>query len=61
MWDMQKVTLLLNMTMENKDYGSKRIIFATKMDLSSEEYEHDLKMIKEMIEYLNSEDLTKYE
>ena len=43
------------------DNGSKRIIFATKMDLSSEEYEHDLNMIKEMIEYLNSEDLTKYE
>ena len=41
------------------DNGSKRIIFATKMDSSSEEYEHNLKMIKEMIEYLNVEDLTK--
>lgn len=39
--------------------GSKHIKFATKMDLSSEEYEYDLKMIKEMIEYLNNEELRK--
>lgn len=38
--------------------GSKCIKFATQMDLSSE-YECDLKMIKEMINYLNNEDLTK--
>lgn len=43
------------------DNGSKCIKFATKMDLLSEEYDHDLKMIKEMIEYLNTEDLTNYE
>lgn len=36
------------------DNGEKRIVFATKMDLPSEEYEYDLKMIKEMIEYLNT-------
>lgn len=41
--------------------GSKRIKFATQMDLFSDEYDYDLKMIKEMIEYLNTEDLTKYE
>lgn len=43
------------------DKGAKRIIFTTKIDLPSEEYEYDLKMIKEMIEYLNKERLTKYE
>ena len=43
------------------DNGSKRIVFATKMDLSSEEYEYDLKMIKEMIDYLNKRRLTRYE
>jgi hypothetical protein len=36
-------------------------MFETKTDLPSEEYEYDLKMIKEMIEYLNCEELTKYE
>lgn len=36
--------------------GSKCIKFATKTDLSSEEYEYDLKMIKEMIDYLNNGD-----
>lgn len=39
--------------------GSMHIKFATKMDLSSEEYEYDLKMIKEMIDYLNNEELRK--
>ena len=43
------------------DNGSKCIVFATKMDLSSEEYEYDLTMIKEMIDYLNKRRLTKYE
>ena len=43
------------------DNGAKRIVFAIKMDLSSEEYDHDLKMIKEMINYLNSGELTKHE
>jgi hypothetical protein len=43
------------------DNGAKRIVFATKMNLSSEEYEYDLKMIKEMINYLNKGRLTKYE
>lgn len=43
------------------DNGSMHIKFATKMDLSSEEYEYDLKMIKEMIDYLNCGELTKYE
>lgn len=43
------------------DNGSKHIKFATKTDLSSEEYEYDLKMIKEMIDYLNKGRLTKYE
>lgn len=43
------------------DNGAKCIIFETKTDLPSEEYECDLKMIKEMIEYLNKGRLTKYE
>ena len=43
------------------DNSSKCIKFATKTDLPSEEYESDLKMIKEMIDYLNCEGLTKYE
>ena len=43
------------------DNGSKSIYFATKIDLFSDEYNYDLKMIKEMIEYLNTEDLIKYE
>lgn len=34
--------------------GSKGIIFVTETDLLSEKYEYDLKMIKEMIEYLNT-------
>lgn len=42
------------------DNGAKCIIFATKTDLSSEEYEYDLKMIKEMIDYLNKGKLTRY-
>lgn len=42
------------------DNGAKCIIFTTKTDLSSEEYEYDLKMIKEMINYLNNEKLTDY-
>ena len=42
------------------DNGAKCIIFTTKMDLSSEEYKYDLKMIKEMIDYLNKGKLTKY-
>lgn len=41
------------------DNCSKGIIFVTETDLSSEKYEYDLKMIKEMIEYLNIENLTK--
>lgn len=36
------------------DNGVKRIIFEIKTDLPCEEYEHCLKMIKEMIDYLNS-------
>lgn len=43
------------------DNGEKRIVFATKTDLSSEEYEYDLTMIKEMIDYLNKRRLTRYE
>ena len=43
------------------DNGEKRIVFATKMDLSSEEYEYDLTMIKEMIDFLNKRRLTRYE
>ena len=43
------------------DNGAKHIRFETKTDLPSEEYEYDLKMIKEMIDYLNCEELTKYE
>lgn len=43
------------------DNGAKHIIFTTKTDLSSEEYEYDLKMIKEMIDYLNKGELTRYE
>lgn len=43
------------------DNGAKCIIFTTKTDLSSEEYEYDLKMIKEMINYLNKGELTNYE
>lgn len=43
------------------DNGAKRIIFETETDLPCEEYEYCLKMIKEMINYLNSGELTKHE
>ncbi len=42
------------------DNGARHIKFETYMNLSDEEYDCDLKMIKEMIEYLNNERLTKW-
>lgn len=71
--DFKKMKTKFNWKTLEKDYpyhymksyknnnGAKCIIFTTKTDLSSEEYEYDLKMIKEMINYLNKWELTNYE
>ena len=70
--DFKKMKTKFNWRTLEKDYpyhyihsykdnnGAKRIVFATKMNLSSEEYEYDLTMIKEMIDYLNKGRLTRY-